>query len=186
MGMAAFGEPCIDMNYCFNDWANWHKGFPLEDFKGCHPYDIAASAQMQIEYEIERIISLAANHGTKLCYSGGVALNCVANSKILHHYFKEDDIYIFPNPGDAGSSLGAALGYIGEQINFKDCFLGLEIKGMPNPRKIVDALLAYKVVGVANGKAEFGPRALGNRSLLGDPRYSIKRTVNRIKRRQKM
>ena len=121
--------------------------------------------------------------GKNLCYGGGVALNCVANSKVLPKHF--DKIWIFPNPGDAGSSLGAALGYIGKQIDFKDCFLGYEIKGMPNPRKIVDSLLAYKVVGVANGKAEFGPRALGNRSLLGDPRYSIKRTVNRIKRRQK-
>ena len=45
MGMAAYGEVCVDMTWCFNEWANWHKGFSLEDFKGCHPYDIAASAQ---------------------------------------------------------------------------------------------------------------------------------------------
>ena len=55
-----------------------------------------------------------------------------------------------------------------------------------NPREVVDHLLKHKVVGVANGKAEFGPRALGNRSLLGDPRYNIKDTVNKIKRRQKV
>ena len=183
MGMAAFGEPCIDMNYCFNDWANWHKGFPLEDFKGCHPYDIAASAQMQVEYEIERIISLAANHGTKLCYSGGVALNCVANSKILHHYFKHDDIYIFPNPGDAGSSLGAALGHLRTKAHF-NVYCGTDIDNEQNPKLIVDWLMKKKIVGVANGKAEFGPRALGNRSLLGDVRYDIKRAVNQIKRRQ--
>ena len=49
---------------------------------------------------------------------------------------------------------------------------------------MVKELLENKVVGLANGKAEFGPRALGNRSLLGDPRYDIKDTVNKIKRRQ--
>ena len=184
MGMAAIGKAKINMNWCFDlPDRNWHKGFLVTDFKGYAPEDIAASAQAQIEFRINDIMKRASKFGKNLCYGGGVALNCVANSKVLNKHF--DKVWIFPNPGDAGSSLGAALGYIGKQIDFKDCFLGYEIKGMPNPRKIVDSLLAYKVVGVANGKAEFGPRALGNRSLLGDPRYSIKRTVNRIKRRQK-
>ena len=53
------------------------------------------------------------------------------------------------------------------------------------PENKVDELLKNKVCGVANGRAEFGPRALGNRSLLGDPRYDIKDTVNTIKQRQK-
>ena len=184
MGMAAFGEPIVNMRWCFDlPDRNWHKGFLLTDFQGYAPEDIAASAQLEVEKRINEIMKRARKFGKNLCYGGGVALNCVANSKVLNKHF--DKIWIFPNPGDAGSSLGAALGYIGKQIEFKNCFLGHEIMGMPNPRKIVDSLLAYKVVGVANGKAEFGPRALGNRSLLGDPRYHIKRTVNRIKRRQK-
>ena len=54
-----------------------------------------------------------------------------------------------------------------------------------DPKNVVQELLKNKVCGVANGRAEFGPRALGNRSLLGDPRYDIKDTVNTIKRRQK-
>ena len=54
-----------------------------------------------------------------------------------------------------------------------------------SPTYVVDELMKNKVVGVANGKAEFGPRALGNRSLLGDVRYDIRNHVNRIKQRQK-
>ena len=181
MGMAAYGEVCVDMQYCFNEWANWHKGFSLEDFKGHRPEDIAASAQAHAELEIEKIIGLAANWGTKLCYAGGVALNCVANSKILHHYFK--DVWIYPNPGDAGSSLGAALAFNRKKIEYTP-YLGTNIDHFVNPKVVVTQLLKDKVVGIANGKAEFGPRALGNRSLLGDVRYDIKRTVNKIKRRQ--
>ena len=181
MGMAAYGEVCVDMQYCFNEWANWHKGFSLEDFKGHRPEDIAASAQAHAELEIEKIIDLAANWGTKLCYAGGVALNCVANSKILHHYFK--DVWIYPNPGDAGSSLGAALAFNRKKVEYTP-YLGTNIDHFVNPKVVVTQLLKDKVVGIANGKAEFGPRALGNRSLLGDVRYDIKRTVNKIKRRQ--
>jgi len=184
MGMAAFGEPIVNMRWCFDlPDRNWHKGFSVMDFQGYAPEDIAASAQLEIERRINDIMKHASKFGKNLCYGGGVALNCVANSKILPKHF--DKVWIFPNPGDAGSSLGAALGYLGRKVEYKHCFWGHEIMGRPNPRTIVDYLLANKVVGVANGKAEFGPRALGNRSLLGDVRYSIKRTVNRIKRRQK-
>ena len=67
----------------------------------------------------------------------------------------------------------------------RETFLGHNIERNINPRFVVENLIKRKVVGVANGKAEFGPRALGNRSLLGDVRYDIKDTVNHIKRRQK-
>ena len=63
--------------------------------------------------------------------------------------------------------------------------MGYDIRSNTNPKEVVDELLERSIVGVANGKAEFGPRALGNRSLLADPRIDIKDTVNRIKRRQK-
>jgi carbamoyltransferase len=181
MGMAAYGKPCVDMQYCFNEWANWHKGFSLDDFKGYSAADIAASAQLQTEHEIGKIMGFASNWGKNLCYAGGVALNCVANSKILPEYF--DKIWIYPNPGDAGSSLGAALAYTGKRVEYSP-YLGTDIQRHVNPRIVATELLKQKVVGVANGKAEFGPRALGNRSLLGDVRYSIKSTVNKIKKRQ--
>ena len=182
MGMAAYGEPCVDMLWCFNKDVNLHRGFTLDAFKGETPEDIAASAQLHLETEIQKIMAIASTYGKNLCYAGGVALNCVANSKIAHMF---DKVWIFPNPGDAGASLGCALAHNKRQVKFKDTFLGTMIDRRLNPREVVDHLLKHKVVGVANGKAEFGPRALGNRSLLGDPRYNIKDTVNKIKRRQK-
>jgi carbamoyltransferase len=90
-----------------------------------------------------------------------------------------------PSPGDAGSSLGAAALVQKKKLKWKNPYLGHDIKIGVNPRRVVDELLSRQICGVAHGKAEFGPRALGNRSLLGDPRCDIKDTVNRIKRRQK-
>jgi carbamoyltransferase len=72
-----------------------------------------------------------------------------------------------------------------QRIEFKDTFLGYDIDRPINPTKVVEELINNRMVGVANGKAEFGPRALGNRSLLGDIRYDIKDTVNDVKKRQK-
>ena len=91
-----------------------------------------------------------------------------------------------PNPGDAGSSLGAAaLGYR-YKIQWADAFLGHNISGAYPVDALIKELYDNKIVGVASGRAEFGPRALGNRSLLADPRGpDIKDQVNEIKRRQK-
>lgn len=182
MGMAAYGEPIVPMGWCFAPDMNWHRGFSMQDFKGHHIYDIAASAQYYLQDELIKIMGRAFLHGKTLIYGGGVALNCVANTEIAKQF---DNIWIFPNPGDAGSSLGAVAAHINEDIEWQDCFLGYDIKTEINPKEVVDYLLKNKICGVAHGKAEFGPRALGNRSLLGDCRYNIQRKVNRIKRRQK-
>ena len=180
MGMAAYGTPCVDMGDIMH--TNLHKGIPLKKWFWNTPEDIAASAQLFIESEILDIMRKAREYGSKLVYGGGVALNCVANSKVRPLF---DDMWIFPSPGDAGSSLGAVLAYTKQRIEYKDCFHGYNIERELNPIKVVEELINNKVAGVANGKAEFGPRALGNRSLLGDVRYDIKDTVNAIKRRQK-
>ena len=90
-----------------------------------------------------------------------------------------------PSPGDSGSCLGAAALVNKKKLKWKHPYLGYDIKKSVNVKEVVNQLLKNKVCGIANGKAEFGPRALGNRSLLGDPRYDIKDTVNEIKRRQK-
>lgn len=181
MGMAAFGNPCIDMDDCLS--RNLHRGFSLNDFKGHRPEDIAASAQALIEKEIIDFITPWRNMGHNLCYGGGVALNCVANSKLAAYF---DNIWIMPSPGDAGSSLGAALGYLKQKVHFQDTYLGYNIDRSINPREVAQYLAKKGVAGVAHGQAEFGPRALGNRSLLGDPRVSnIKRRLNNVKRRQK-
>ena len=119
---------------------------------------------------------------SNLVYMGGGALNCVANSKLGNVF---DHIWIMPNPGDAGSSLGAAALAFGRRLNWKTAFLGHNIEGAYPVRAVIDELLANKIVGVASGRAEFGPRALGNRSLLADPRGpDIRDRVNLIKRRQ--
>jgi carbamoyltransferase len=113
---------------------------------------------------------------------GGVALNCAANSRIGNYF---DNIWIMPNPGDAGSSLGAAALAYGRRVNWTSAYLGHNIPGNYPVMELLDRLLTEQIVGVASGRAEFGPRALGNRSLLADPRGSeIKEKVNDIKRRQ--
>ena len=147
--------------------------------------DIAAAGQQLCE-EMIRDVMLRARElteSTNLVYMGGVALNCVANS-CLGEYF--DNIWIMPNPGDAGSSLGAAAYEYGREIRFNTPFLGTNIPGKYPVDNLITELLEKKIVGVAIGRAEFGPRALGNRSLLADPRgKKIKDQVNEIKRRQK-
>ena len=104
----------------------------------------------------------------------------MANSKI-----NKKNIWIMPNPGDAGSSLGAAASLYNQKLRWKGPYLGTEIKSKSNPKEIARYLYDLSVCGVASGRAEFGPRALGNRSLVADPRRDIKDTVNDIKRRQK-
>ena len=174
MGMAAFGDP----RYSFEPYLNYHKGGL---FLGKNE-DLAASAQKIIEDEIMKIMIKARQYSDYLCYGGGVALNCVANSKVYHMFKK---VWILPNPGDAGSSLGAAAAYLDKPLKWRNAYLGRNIETTPNASEIARYLVSNRICGVATGRAEFGPRALGNRSLLGDPRYAIKDVVNNIKQRQK-
>ncbi len=192
MGMAAYGEPKHvkemltlirdSVNIDFNE--NLHTGVDDDFIPNANEMDIASSAQHLAEWLIKMVMSKARELGRSrnLVYGGGVALNCLAN-RLLGDYF--ENIWIMPNPGDAGSSLGAAcLGY-GKQLNWTSAFLGYDIRGNYPTNRILDCLLTDKIVGVASGRAEFGPRALGNRSLLADPRgKEIKDKVNEIKRRQ--
>ena len=193
MGMAAYGKPIhfnkiesllMENSTTVDFKENLHIGVPEGFLEGANEMDIAASAQTLVEYLINSIMSKARMLGKSrnLVYGGGVALNCLANRN-LGEYF--NDIWIVPNPGDCGSSLGAAaLGY-GKKLNWTDAFLGHEIEGEYPSNRVIDELVKNKIVGVASGKAEFGPRALGNRSLLADPRGdTIKDKVNEIKRRQ--
>ena len=194
MGMAAYGKPIhfnqiesqlLENSTTLDFKENLHIGVPEGFLDGANDMDIAASAQALVEYLIKAVMSKARMLGKSrnLVYGGGVALNCLANRE-LGKYFT--DMWIVPNPGDCGSSLGAAaLGY-GKKLNWCDAFLGHNIPGDYPSNRIIDELVKNKIVGVASGRAEFGPRALGNRSLLADPRGdTIKDTVNEIKRRQK-
>lgn len=193
MGMAAYGKPYYKgfMKELFSNFDdvivkdNLHIGVDENFLKDADEMDIAASAQVTVEQLVEIIIRKAVELGSSdnLVYGGGVALNCLAN-RLLGKYY--ENIWIMPNPGDAGNSLGAAaLGY-GKKINWINAFLGFEITGEYPVAKVISELKTNKMVGVASGRAEFGPRALGNRSLLADPRGpEIKDKVNEIKRRQK-
>jgi carbamoyltransferase len=185
MGMAAWGEPQYveDLRPLLSE--NLHIGIDLEFLSKASNEDIAASAQVLTEQLIYNIMRRARELGwsSNLVYMGGVALNCLANRN-LGEYF--ENIWIMPSPGDSGSSLGAAALAYGKRIHWRDAFLGHEIPGEYPVSAILDCLQRDRICGVASGRAEFGPRALGNRSLLADPRgMDIKDCVNEIKRRQK-
>ena len=182
MGMAAYGEPSHTKKMKqLLEFHNCHKGindFLLPIYKD---EDLAASAQVVVEERILDLVKKYCKHDN-LIIMGGVALNCVANTKVAE---LGKNIWIMPNPGDCGSSLGAAALAYGKKLNWKDPYLGTDIKREINVKKIVNYLRNNSYCGVAHGRAEFGPRALGNRSLLADPRRDIKDTVNKIKQRQK-
>jgi carbamoyltransferase len=199
MGMAALGKP-IYTDLIRQDFV---KDSPLPEFRltqnvhrGIRDWrpeltdhaNIAASIQKVTEdYLVNLVEWIAMDPDLKsknLVLSGGVALNCVANTRIsLHGEF--DNVWIMPNPGDAGSSIGAVAAYMRRPLNWQSAYLGHDIARPFDRQGCLDALLAGEVVGVANGRAEFGPRALGNRSLITDPRGpETKNRVNKIKKRE--
>jgi len=184
MGMSGWGKPEYADTMSILLEENLHIGIDQMFLPLAKDVDIAASAQAVAEREIYSIMRRARDFdwSRNLVYQGGVALNCLANRN-LGEYFEK--IWIMPNPGDAGSSLGAAALAYGKRIKWSNAFLGYEISGPYPVDALVNSLLTDKIVGVASGRAEFGPRALGNRSLLADPRGpDIKDQVNAIKRRQ--
>jgi carbamoyltransferase len=153
--------------------------------------------------------TLAAQTGARnLCLAGGVALNCVVNGKVLRDGALEN-IWVQPAAGDAGGALGAALAayhlYLGtpRQVNGTGDIMGGSYLGPAFDQKdverrltaagaryavmddealrqaVVDALVEGQAVGWFQGRMEFGPRALGARSILGDPRSStMQKTLN--------
>lgn len=148
-------------------------------------FDIAAATQYIYERKFKELLYKAREKTgeTRIALAGGCALNCVANDLAWIMY---SDVWIFPNPGDAGSSVGAVLAHNKEKLVWEHCYWGYDIPGEYPISNTLEVLLKGEPVGVANGQAEFGPRALGNRSLLSDPRSNeIKDRVNEIKRRQK-
>lgn len=194
MGMVAYGKPraistmyecVVDNPHTITLKDNYHRGLGNDWLTSYSNEDIAYAAQSIVELLITNVMRRAQKlTGSKnLVYAGGVALNCLANRR-LGEFF--ENIWIMPNPSDAGSSLGAAALAYGRRINWNNAYLGTDIPGSYPVSGLLDNLLASGIVGVASGRAEFGPRALGNRSLLADPRgRDIKDKVNDIKRRQK-
>jgi carbamoyltransferase len=196
-----FGEPVRD---------------PREALTSFH-MDIAASIQAVTEEIVLRLTrSLAAETGEPaLCLAGGVALNCVANGKVLRDgHFRR--IWVQPASGDSGGAVGAALAayhmefaqpreasnardgmagaYLGPAYEADEIAVRLKATGARFEtlddqelyERTVDALVGEKAVGWFQGRMEFGPRALGNRSILADPRSpNMQRTLNlRVKHRE--
>jgi len=201
MGMAALGDPNkyyhdIKNDFIHNTQAptfelkhNVHRGImwwrPELTSTQDH-YDIAASIQkVTEEYLVNTTQWMKANLPSKnLILMGGVALNCKANTEIATTNLF-DNIWIMPNPGDAGSSIGAVAAYTKQHINWKTPYLGHDINNPLDIQAAVTALVNGEVIGIANGRAEFGPRSLGNRSLIADPRGPLtKDKVNNIKKRE--
>ena len=191
MGMAAYGKNKygLELLNLYNE-ENLHRGCqwwkPELNTEQDH-YDIAASAQWVYELLFRELVIRTGNltnwKQRNLVIMGGCALNCSANS-IAFEYFP--NVWIMPNPGDSGSSLGAIAANNREKLNWQSPYLGENIEGEYPVKNLLTFLKKDGIVGVANGRAEFGPRALGNRSLLADPtRIDIKDKVNAIKRRQK-
>ena len=184
MGMSAYGKPEYTDTMSILLEENLHVGIDHMFLPNAKDTDIAASAQAIVEQEIYKVMQRARDFGwsRNLVYMGGVALNCLANRN-LGDYFEK--IWIMPCPGDAGSSLGAAALAYGKKLNWTTAYLGTEISGEYPVNACLNSLLSDRICGVASGRAEFGPRALGNRSLLADPRgKDIKDRVNAIKQRQ--
>ena len=193
MGMAAYGDPDrykTRVEALFPAWNyqpfNLHAGlppFPIDDDR-LAPFDLAASVQEVYEQRLTEYMALARRltGSTNLVFMGGCALNCVANERLRSMF---DRIWIMPNPGDAGSSLGAILARTRSHIPWSGPYLGTNIPGDYPVQPIIDKLQTHQIVAVASGRAEFGPRALGNRSILADPRSeAIRDQVNLIKERQ--
>ncbi|HET7233558.1 MAG TPA: carbamoyltransferase N-terminal domain-containing protein [Longimicrobium sp.] len=187
--------------------------FDPADARSRHYADVAASVQRVVEDALLRAArDLRRRTGnTRLCMAGGVALNGVANGRILRESGFEE-LWIQPAAGDSGGALGAALyayhvllgqprvhtmehAYLGEAYDDAAAVDAMRAAGL-SPRVVDDegeladvaagALVEQQVVGWAQGRFEWGPRALGNRSILADPRRAeMKEVVNeRIKFRE--
>ena len=201
MGMAAYGNPNRLQDRMLKDFfdPNSNKLIALKNnlHRGCadwapdltvnDTFDIAAAVQSIYELQFEKILKEAVKlvDSKNLVLMGGCALNCLANPIAYKHF---DQTWIMPNPGDAGSAIGSVLADRPQwRIAPKDFtpFLGYNIAPTSTPKEIAQYLLDHKICGVAQGRAEFGPRAFGNRSLLADPRGpDVKDRVNDIKQRQ--
>ena len=209
------------------DYFKFHRGFRMTNSKfhklfGSLPrkpedeltqfhMDLASSIQAVTEEVVIKITSsLRKETGIKnICLAGGVALNCVANGKLLEKKIF-DDLWIQPASGDSGSALGAAfLGWyenlkkprkINPNDSMKGTYLGCnfsnkeivnylininasfeELKDGELFKKLAFLLDEGKVIGWFNGPMEFGPRALGGRSIIGDPRNLKMQSIMNLK-----
>jgi len=195
---ALFGEPRMHSDDFFTAKSAPHRAGETETVRRNQHYaDIARSIQQVTE---EALLAMAnalqrKTGARKLVMAGGVALNSVANFRLLSETPFED-VYIQPAAGDDGGALGAALWayhivlgqprklvmsdtYLGQRFSNAEIRAFFDAEGIPYEEyedddrlldRVVDEILDQKVIGLFQGRYEWGPRALGNRSILADPR----------------
>jgi carbamoyltransferase len=212
-----FGEPRVHDSVFYTPTTNPKKDHPQWDQRTAdnnqYYADIAASIQRVTEDAMLKMVAHAYEQtGLKnLCIAGGVALNSVANGRIMREGPFES-VYIQPAAGDSGGALGAALyayhvllgkprtffmesAYWGKSYTYDEHKAAIEDYGYSYEyvedidkvaEHMVDDILAKRVIGLHQGRVEWGPRALGNRSIMADPRSAeMKGIVNeRIKFRE--
>lgn len=173
MGLACYGNPDIEINFELDS-------YDIRD-NAKIATDAAARAQYLLEdsvFELIQNIDSEKSESKNLCLGGGVFLNCTLNSKILRSN-RFENIHHFPACGDDGGSVGAALyvahhildepryHYSQEELIYLGKDYGLHTE--PDYSYIAKKILENKVVGWFMGRSEFGPRALGNRSIFANP-----------------
>jgi carbamoyltransferase len=188
-------------------------GYPLSD-TGAPPFDVSAALAYAAQFQVERLLGglLIASkqyvQSDNLCFVGGVGLNAVAMGK-LPNMGSFRSIHLISAPGDSGTAIGAALvpqvaahrgldakrwpwtPYLGKtyEVSREDLHDGLLVQECPNDELLLslicDALVSGKVVALFRGRSEFGPRALGHRSLLASAEHAgIQSKLNRLKSRE--
>ena len=214
MGLSAYGKENKDVDpiltiddhankSCKPNWsnvgiheANYHSigecKIPKEDLA----YRIQKDYEDYLIWICNEALSMGSSNN--LVLSGGCALNCVANYKLLKSLPSDINLYVDPTCDDSGVTIGGAISDVGGKGNFKlnTLYLGgqlqyhyelrdNEIEIDVNVSDVAKLISDGNIVAIAQGRSEIGPRALGNRSILFDPRVKDgKDIVNRVKRRE--
>lgn len=206
-----WGDPTTAAFFVYRDWLSekFHTAFgparePGAEYTQRH-MDAAASLQMILEETAFHLLRRlhAVTRVDDVCLAGGVALNCVMNGKVTSNTpFKR--VFVQPNAGDGGLSLGSALylyhhnlihpkrhslesASLGTSYGNKDVRASLEAAGLKYVRHddiaphVARHIADGKIIGWFQGKMEFGPRALGNRSILADPRRPDMKDIINLK-----
>jgi carbamoyltransferase len=209
MAMAALGQPkyCNDINFDTDNWLDLKKYYKTEQDK----YDIAASLQLATEQRVYSILKTYISVDDKnICMTGGVSLNCVLTTKIYEWFPNIENVFCDPVPYDGGLSLGAAryvwhnvlgnpkindiknkISYLGKTYSEHEIINNIKnnksvIMKKCDDDEVIELLDKQNIISVFGGGSESGRRALGNRSILADPRnVKMKNTINeKIKHRE--
>lgn len=199
MSMASHSKENIDIQdslFVGSDLRHFKLDYKLDTFQ--EQCDFARSLQFKCQERVKNIIieSVKKTGCKNVCMSGGYFLNCVSNTFVQKNLPKNVNTFIEPICGDDGISIGLAkLNYYSKTLSkkkfpLKDIYFGkkqrINVNGEKvSPKDVAQLLADKKVIGIFQSKSESGPRALGNRSLLYDPRDPNGRDkINKLKGRE--